>query len=55
MLNPGQLFGANDRELGLSPYGDRWIQYHDHTRSTMHTIHIYRDMLDRLMPEQCYN
>ncbi|KAL8550857.1 hypothetical protein ACS0TY_000076 [Phlomoides rotata] len=52
MLVPGHLFGVEDRDLGLPPYGARWIQHHDHTMSTTHTVRVFRDMLDRLMHDQ---
>ncbi|KAL8531107.1 hypothetical protein ACS0TY_007934 [Phlomoides rotata] len=52
MLVPGHLFSVESHDLGLPPYGARWIQHHDHTQSTSHTVRVFRDMLDRLMPDQ---
>ncbi|KAL8467064.1 hypothetical protein ACS0TY_035955 [Phlomoides rotata] len=52
MLRSGDGFGVQDRDLGLPPYGARWIQHHDYTQNTSHTVRVFRDMLDRLMPGQ---
>ncbi|KAL8547823.1 hypothetical protein ACS0TY_007234 [Phlomoides rotata] len=52
MIVAGTLLGADNRDLGLPPYGVRWIHYNDHTRSVSNTIRVYRDIFDRLSPEQ---
>ncbi|KAL8549400.1 hypothetical protein ACS0TY_008291 [Phlomoides rotata] len=42
------LEGFTGRNLGLPPYGSRWNTNHSYVRTMRFSIHIYRDIFDRM-------